>query len=124
VHAAPQIAFGAFALAEPVVGAREAPQDIRRRVARAIFGDEALGSCAALFFAERIRLFAAQPERFEQALFGRGDRNGEFADRIADDRLVERWLGRCPGLDDLQRAQAGALVAPSAQEQASVFASR
>ena len=66
------------------------------------------------------RMFAAQPERFEEALARRRHIDTQLAQIVADDGAGRRWmLGRFV-LDDFQRPQPRALVASATDEQPAV----
>jgi hypothetical protein len=65
-------------------------------------------------------MFAAQTEGFEKTLADRGHVNPEFPHSVVDDGGTDRGMLGSLVLNDLQGANARALLASSAQEQAAV----
>src|SRR5258708_2054756 len=67
---------------------------------------------------ERIRrVLAAQAKSFKEALTDRGNVDMEFAHAVIDDGVADGGMSGRFILDDLQGADAGALLAPRAQKQ-------
>ena len=88
--------------------------------ATSVFFDQPGGDRRPHLLIDRRRVFAAQAERFKEALTDRRDADAEFAHAVIDDGVADGWmLGRFV-LDNLQRPDAGPLLAPGAQEQPAI----
>ena len=116
-RAAEQEALGRFPLPVPLVLAGEGPDGIGGALRIAVLFDQARGDRFAHRFVDRGRMLAAQAERFEEPLADAGDINPEFAHAIIDDGLADGWMRGRLVLDDFQRPDARALLAPGAQEE-------
>ncbi len=79
--------------------------------------DEPRGHLDAHLRGDRAGVLASQPKGFEKALARRGDIDAQLAKIVADHRCRGRRMVRRFVLDDLQRTQPRALIAPAAQEQ-------
>jgi hypothetical protein len=86
----------------------------------AVFFDQSRSDSRAHPVVDRGRVFAAQAERLKEPLPDRRDGNAELAHAVIDDGFRDgRMRGRLV-LDDFQRTDARPLLAPGAQEQASI----
>jgi hypothetical protein len=115
-----QVTFRALAFAEPLVVARERPDGRGRCLRHAIFRDEPLRQSFAHGVIDRRGMRAAQAEGFEKPLPDGGDIDPKLAHAVIDDGHAQRRMRRRLVLDDFEGAQPRALVAPSAEKQASV----
>ena len=109
-------AFGDFGLAVPFVLTRERPNGVCGFLRAAVFFDQAGGRSVAHVVIDRSGVLAAKAESFEEPLTHRGDVDVEFAHTVIDDRRTDGWMFRCFVLNDLQRPNAGALLASRAEK--------
>ena len=113
---AQQEALGQLAFAVPFVLAGERPDGIGRVLARCRTLRSGGRRSPRACLVDRGRMLAAQAEGFEEALAHRRDVDAELAHAVVDDGLADGRMLRRFVLDDLQRPDARALLAPRRSE--------
>ena len=82
--------------------------------------NQAGGDSLTHLVVNRSSVFAAKAKSFEKALTDRRDIDAEFAHAVVNDRRAKRRMLGSFILDNLQRPNAGTLLAPRAQKQAAI----